>query len=346
MANLMRANEELFRRPPDERFDNLGDLAAHCQDLRQRSRRLKEPGPQFGPVVHEGELALRVNSHSPAGLNDWSFGQLCAIGGVAKDTLNRLRPATASQVLQETLDQRTREDTELQALLLDDQLVRAVNGEHYKRLWNAEVAAVLQEFAVDFTPPQQGSNGATGLYAGQQDMFCFLIDPTGWAEIGGEHFAPGFFVWNSEVGKRTVGLSTFWFQAVCANHIVWDAVEVTEFTRKHTGRVRDALGAIRAGIERLVEKRDARKDGFAKVISKAMETRYADDAEEAVRFLNNSGFAKTLAARAVEVARRDGALTLWSVVDALTQLAREAKYAGARTESEQRACSLLGLVAG
>ena len=37
---------------------------------------------------------------------------------------------------------------------------------------------MLQEFAVDFQPPQKGLNGATGLYAGEQDLFCFLIDPT------------------------------------------------------------------------------------------------------------------------------------------------------------------------
>ena len=52
---------------------------------------------------------------------------------------------------------------------------------------------MLQEFAVDFQPPQKGLNGATGLYAGEQDLFCFLIDPDGWAEIEGEAFAPGFF---------------------------------------------------------------------------------------------------------------------------------------------------------
>ena len=61
-------------------------------------------------------------------------------------------------------------------------------------------------------------NGATGLYCGEQDLFVFLIDPVGWAEIDGEAFAPGFFVWNSEVGKRSVGIQTFWFQQVCANH--------------------------------------------------------------------------------------------------------------------------------
>src|SRR3954447_26853083 len=101
-------------------------------------------------------------------------------------------------------------------------------------------------------------------------MFVFLIDPLGWAEIEGETFAPGFFLWNSEVGKRSVGVQSFWFQAVCRNHIVWDAVEVVEFSRKHTANVHDAVREIRGIIHRLTEKRDARRDGFVRVIRKAM----------------------------------------------------------------------------
>jgi hypothetical protein len=68
-----------------------------------------------------------------------------------------------------------------------------------------------------------------------------FIDPTGWAEIEGEAFAPGFFLWNSEVGRRSVGVQTFWFQAVCQNYIVWDAVEVVDFSRKHTANVSDSI---------------------------------------------------------------------------------------------------------
>ena len=35
-----------------------------------------------------------------------------------------------------------------------------------------------------------------------------------------------------------------------------------EFTRKHTGKVGEALGDIRRIVEALVEKRDERRDGF------------------------------------------------------------------------------------
>ena len=80
-----------------------------------------------------------------------------------------------------------------------------------------EVLEAVREAAPDFTPPPKGLGGATGLYAGEQDMFAFGIDPTGWVEIGGENFALGFFVWNSEVGRRSVGVQTFWYQEICQN---------------------------------------------------------------------------------------------------------------------------------
>jgi hypothetical protein len=345
MTNLLHASRELFRRPADERFDSLTDLHRYCQDLKDRCRRIKEPATEFRPVCHEGAVAVKINGYSPHRMNDWSFSQFCSLAGVAKDTVNRLRPETAATVLAETLPARTDQETEWQALVIDSESVRALNGEKYKRLWNADLLTMLLEFATDFTPPQKGLDGATGLYAGEQDMFCFMIDPTGWTEIGGEAFAPGFFVWNSEVGKRTVGVSTFWFQAVCRNHVVWDVAEVVEFTRKHTGRVSASLAEIGRVIAALVEKRDQRKDGFVRVVAKAMETTYGNDAEEVQTLLAKAGFTRALAQRAAEIAQQKGRLTIWSVVDALTQLARDTKFAGSRAEADQKASALLALAA-
>jgi hypothetical protein len=202
---------------------------------------------------------------------------------------------------------------------------------------------MLMEFAPDFVPPQPGVGGATGLYAGEQDMFCFLIDPTGWTEIGGEAFAPGFFVWNSEVGRRTVGVSTFWFQKICQNHIVWDAVDVVQITRRHTGKARESLAQIRDAVEQLVARRDERKDGFARVVAGAMQTRYGSDIAEVQSQLAKAGFTRSLAKRAADVAQRKGQLTLWSIVDALTQLSQENRYAGLRTDADQKASLLLAL---
>jgi hypothetical protein len=128
-------------------------------------------------------------------------------------------------------------------------------------------------------------------------MFVFLIDPQGWTEIGGETFAPDFFLWNSEVGRRALGVETFWFQAVCQNHIVWDAVEVVEFSRKHTANVRDSLLDIRRIIQTLAAKRDQRRDAFAKVIQRAMQTRLGNDTEEVTAALAKAGIGRLLGSR-------------------------------------------------
>ncbi|MBI1902927.1 MAG: DUF932 domain-containing protein [Planctomycetia bacterium] len=345
MVNLTRASRELFSRTPDEQFETLAELHQHCLDQKNRAVRIKEPAATFIPTVRDEKLALKIDGRPAYELTDWSFSQLCGFARVAKDTVNRLHPSTAADVLSQTLVFDDEDETEFQALVLDDRVVRALNGGQYKRLWNADLTAMLLEYAVDFTPPQKGFNGATGLYAGEQDLFCFMIDPTGWAEIGGEAFAPGFFVWNSEVGRRSVGLTTFWFQKVCCNHIVWDATEIVEITRRHTGRVRDALTEIRQEISELVARRDQRRDGFARVIAKAMNTTYGQDAEEVQKLLTKAGIGRALAERAIKWAPDYGGFTIWGVVNALTRLTSEARFAGNRVEADQKAASLLQLVA-
>ena len=292
--------------------------------------------------MDEGALALDLgDGNEPFRLNDWSFTQLCSLAGVSKDTVNRVTADTAARVLAETLPSGNKP---LQLFTQDD-LVRSIHGATYTRLHNADLVTMLREFAVDFEPPPRGSNGGTGLYCGEQDLFCFLIDPTGWAEIEGEAFAPGFFVWNSEVGKRSVGVSTFWFQAVCRNHIVWDATEVVEFTRKHTGKVGEALSDIRRIVERLVETRDARRDGFVSVMRKAMEATLGDDAEEVLKALSKNGIPRGLAKEAVARAESRGRFTIFALVDALTRMSGELVNAGERADADQRASSLLALAA-
>jgi hypothetical protein len=286
-------------------------------------------------------MTLCIGSDSDYQLNDWSFAQICRISGVSKDTLNRLSPKTASRALQETLPAG---DKPLQ-LLTTGGMVRSIHGVAYTRLWNADLLSVISEFATDFQPPQEAVDGGTGLYCGEQDMFCFMIDPTGWADIDGEAFAPGFFCWNSEVGRRTVGIQTFWFQAVCCNHIVWDATEVVDFTRKHTANVGDALVEIRRIIESLVNKRDARRDAFVHVLRKAMTTRLGENADEVTKTLAENGISRNLAKEALAIAEEKGAFTIFALVDAITRLSRKLPNAGDRNEADQKAATLLALAA-
>jgi hypothetical protein len=273
-------------------------------------------------------------------LNDWSFGQVCRLAGVSKDTLNKVSGDTAVRVLQETLP---RSGKPMQALTFD-RTVRSVHGAAYTRLHNVDLLNIVREFATDFQPPQKAMGGGTGLYCGEQDFFCFLVDPLGWCEIEGETFAPGFFLWNSEVGRRAVGVQTFWWQQICANHIVWDAIEIIDFSRKHTANVHECLSGIRRTIEGLVERRDSRRDGFARVMAKAFKMKLGDKAEDVAKVLAARGIPRDLAKQALQVAEQQGRFTVFTIVAALTRIAGQYENAGDRVEVDQKASRLLDLV--
>ena len=341
MTNLTKANQELYRRSPDETFATMQALWEHCHRQREQSTDRWHPPNALSTRVDNHALLMNMGTDGAFAMNDWSFSSLCRLAGVSKDTVNRLSPATASIVLEETIP---RGGTKPLQLLTEEDRIRSIHGASYTRLWNVDLLTMIREFATDFQPPQKAVTGGTGLYCGEQDLFVFLIDPLGWTEIEGENFAPGFFIYNSEVGRRSLGCETFWFQAVCQNHLVWDVMDVCEYTRKHTAKVHDGLVEIRTMIETIVAKRDARKDGFVEVVRKAAQTKLGDDAEEAFKELCKNGISRNVAKEAITMAQEKGRFTVWSVVDALTRLSQKSQYAGDRAEVDRKAAEILSLV--
>ena len=186
--NLTRASGELFRRAPDERFPTLDALHAHCRREKDESDdKWVSPFMLVPQPTPDGRLGLQAGTDGPFALNDWSFGQLCGLAKVSKDTVNRLTPETAARAFRETLPGGNKP---LQLLTRGD-AVRSVHGTAYTRLHNADLVEMLKDYATDFQPPQAGFNGATGLYCGEQDLFCFLIDPAGWGRSRGRPSPPG-----------------------------------------------------------------------------------------------------------------------------------------------------------
>ncbi|MEJ7663389.1 MAG: hypothetical protein WKG07_29515 [Hymenobacter sp.] len=62
-----------------------------------------------------------------------------------------------------------------------------------------------------------------GVYAGDRDMFIFLVNPNRVIDDGMKGLMRGVFVWNSEVGAGAFKVRTFYLENVCGNHIVWSA---------------------------------------------------------------------------------------------------------------------------
>ena len=340
-TNLTRASRELFRRSPDESFGSLDSLIQHCEIEKESSRELWIPPDELAAeAVDPLNLRLKGGDGAELAMNEWSFSQLCRLCGVHKGTVNRLKPDTASRIFRETIPGSGKP---LQVLATDTQ-TRAIHGASYTRMSNADLLQVVRDEADQFKPPPTGITGGTGLYCGEQDMFCFLIDPNGWVDIEGEQFAPGFFIWNSEVGRRSLGMQSFWCQRVCGNHIVWDAIEVVDYSRKHTANVGEALDHIRTMIQALVSKRDERRDAFANAIGTAMTSRIGS-AEEAIAEVTRLGIPKAMAEEAITMASTLGELTVFGVFDAVTRLNQQSSYAGDRAELDSKAARLLSLAA-
>ena len=224
-------------------------------------------------------LVLALGHDGAFELNDWSFTQLCGLAGVSKDTVNRLSAETASRVFRETMPEGNKP---LQLFTTGGRCGRstgtATRGSTTPTSWRCSWSSPSIS-----SPPRRLRPAGRASTCGEQDMFAFLIDPTGWAEIGGEAFAPGSSSGTARSGSDRSGSRHSGTNRFARNHIVWDAAEVVEFTRKHTGKVGEALSDIRRIVEELVTKRDARRDGFAAVIRKAMEQTLGEDAEEAMR---------------------------------------------------------------
>src|SRR3954464_4873541 len=84
------------------------------------------------------------------------------------------------------------------------------------------------------------SQGGSPLYASDRDVFVFLVDDLNPIEAGRlpdgspDLYFRGFYAWNSEVGSRTLGISSFFLRAVCQNRTLWGVEQFEELTIRHS----------------------------------------------------------------------------------------------------------------
>lgn len=76
-----------------------------------------------------------------------------------------------------------------------------------------------------------------------------------------------------------------------------------------------------------------------------MTERLGDDAEQVAKEMFQRGIPRNIAQQALDVAKQHGRFTIFALVDALTRIAQQVSYAGDRLEIDQKAASLLTLVA-
>jgi hypothetical protein len=370
-TTLTQASQQWMSRPADERFTSIIEMQAFKGQLRDASTSKVISSRQLhlqptGDSVHS--LTVLDQSGYSSAPTHWSFGQLCSLASPGNSPASYFRETRMpAPVIADCLNYNLRfarsvEDIGiLTTTLRDDDFseLRSVNGPNYGRVYDANVVDALIDKFGDGVSGQWRVPGEFGravtvtkdnttLFASDRDMFVFLADEENRIEIPGRRagrsgsFARGFFVWNSEVGKTTLGAGFFLFDYVCCNRIIWGADQYTEVRIRHT------KGAPDRWLEEVTPVLQEYAEASAKPVVQAIEYARNKRIEADLDQFLATRFGKSMvpAIKAIhEIEEGRPIETLWDATTAATAHARSLKNNDKRIEIERAAGELLKLAA-
>ncbi|MFH1699800.1 MAG: DUF932 domain-containing protein [Candidatus Zixiibacteriota bacterium] len=355
-TNLYDAHRQWASRPPDERFSSLETLQSFTDARKSSSIEAERVLKMVDlKVLPGGSIAVNGNS-PPADLSNWAFGQLCYSVGAPAKYLRTLPADMARDCLSHGLGksgQRCKlllrensEDSDTQP----QRTASAFTGPNYGRIWDADVVQQITEATQNsgwHTPPSESMTGSenSGLYASDRDMFIFMVNDENQVEIGNAKLGRGFFCWNSETGAASFGLTTFLYNYVCGNHIVWGAEEVREIRIVHKGEALDRFHNLALPRLNQFVENQAYDDTVKTTVSRAMSESIANDLEKTLEWFKDKPFTKSEVKNAWEtgIAEENDVTTVWGMVQGLTASARSLPYTNWRVNLERRAGTLLNL---
>ncbi len=352
MTTLNLAQEQLFSRAPEEHFESLPAIreAADAQRRRSTQADAKDTSILFsedGRHVHFGDRTLR--------LTHYSLGQLAALSKVPMPVLERLDGTTRASVLNQTFPRNRR----YRQALIDGEDLRCMTSDRYERVWDADVLDEIERWLVPngFVPARptintdaRGTNllgnDKPALFRSDRDMFVFFYGDKEPGDDGFGGLRKGAVVYNSEVGAKSFGFSTFYFREMCANYLIWDATGMTSRRARHTGAVRHVVREFR---EDLLEVGAVLTTAELDVFERARTTRFVpegpNEKEQAVRRLvREFRMTEADATEATELVRapeNPGEFTIWGVVNGITSLAKGLAFAESRLSASASAGRLL-----
>ncbi|SYZ73762.1 conserved hypothetical protein [Candidatus Zixiibacteriota bacterium] len=350
-TDLYEAHLQWAKRPPDERFPDMEAILEFTGKRKHNAS--EEVRPLKGTRLYASRGgALNLNGRSPqALLTNWSFSQLCQRVGAPAGYLRTLPAEMTAQCLEHGLIMATGECKVL--MRNSDQpgkedpinLASAFTSPTYGRIWDYDVLTELIEAISNsgwHTPPY-AYDEYSGLYASDRDMFIFLINDEEPIEVEESRLSKGFFCWNSETGAATFGLTTFLYNHICGNHIVWGAEQIEELRIIHRNRALDRFykEAVPA-LNHFVENRlltDRIKDSLARAHKQII----GQSLDDILKWSGSQPLTRSEVAKAWQQSNVDGGngMSMWSMVQGLTAIARNYLHADKRVDLEKRAGALL-----
>lgn len=367
MSTLTQASKEWATRPADQRFTSLIALQDFTTGQRHKSRSkvLSTRGLEILPSENDGDFkSLYVKGPNGGLVNPthWSFGQLSTLAGAPAGYLRNLPAPMAADCLNYGL--KIARDVEDVGLLIENddngapQTLRAATGPRYGRIWNSDIVdSLVHKFGDgvngdwrvpgEFGKRVEVTDRNTTLFASDRDMFVFLADETNKIELPNRRngqaggLSRGFFVWNSEVGDKTMGAAFFLFDYTCSNRIVWGAEQYKEIRLRHT------VSAPDKWLEEITPVLQDYANGAASTVEQHLIAAQNKKIDDVQAFLTNR-FGKSRASQYMAAHERDENRpieTIWDVTTGMTAFARGMANTDARVEIEREAGKVLQLAA-
>lgn len=256
-----RVSRQWAQRAPDERYVNLNAMLQDAVQRKTESRQwiISSKNIRFEATEDEN-IAVFVKGEQVGGkfvtpkrygLTNWSLGRVCERIKCPASFMSRLPTKLAVANLNECVGQAKPAAIQFLTRENEAQVLRVATSEGYGRIWDADVLEVMVDQYGDgvtgryrvpgeFGKPVPVTKTNTTMYMSDRNMFVFLCDEQNRVEIPDRRngdigaLARGFYFWNSEVGKETVGVATFYFDYTCCNRIIWGQEEFQEIRLRHT----------------------------------------------------------------------------------------------------------------
>lgn len=354
-------SSQWFSRPDDQKFLSLKTLEKH---VRARGLAMVEETVVAKNVTLVGNDQTNgmevVHSKGILVPTNYVFGSIAYQAGAPAAYLRTLSPSLAAACVNEGLRKEAGGEVKL---FHNGSELRAVTSATYGRIYDADVVSAVRKIAGDgvgdtrwkvpgmidwskgtYNPYVDISKDTTTLYASDRDVFLFLVDDTHPIEIGKladgspDYVFRGFYVWNSEVGARSMGISTFLLRGVCCNRNLWGVEDQLTMTIRHTKFaperfVEDFNKTLTAYSTSSVEPIVAKVDAAKKLILVKTD-------EQRAEFFSKLGLTRAQAKAAVTRGVEEEGhvpVSAWDITQCLTALARYTSKTDERVMLERKA---------
>jgi hypothetical protein len=377
MTMIYSAHEQWSSRPADQRFWDLQSLhnavTAHRESAAEAS--LDMVDMRVEAIDGRIEISGRAGTH--AEVTHFAFGQLAARADAPAAYLRSLPATLAVQNINHGLKNKAEHGPA--KLLLHKNggyFARAITSDKYSRLWNYSISekllrladagwspapayvpwghdasefdtriATAEDAALSLTIKPGMTIAPAGLYASFEDMFVFLVQKDKVIDDGSKSgLMRGIIVWNSEVGKSTFGMQSFYFRGVCGNHIIWDAEDVKELRMRHVGLTDEkAFRGLEFELRKYADGSGSLME--AKIEKSRQFVLKSTKAEDVIDFVFDKGIlSRADAKRAIAAVVEDvdgPAFTAWGLAQGITRISQSEKNADKRTELDRASGKVL-----